>query len=440
MERCKGSGEPDTQASRPISNQAPTGSLFAQQSSKTWLRTWAVFVASSAAIALSAGAALGHIFTLPDTEWYLKIAQGNSGAVLQPFVVRQLGPLVCRALASVLHVSIESAFLMEGTVSLLVLLGIVGFLLLRAGVNPIMLAAVAGLTFWSELFNGLALPDLWYAALLGIFLLFLYQKRFLAAALMLFPLFLSRESTILVLFCLILVGWRRMRVAVTGVAVLASYAGMQIVKLLTAGGLSNREHLNPMLYMAGKVPWNFAKNVLGFPLWNNLNAGNCAVPQWQTSLHIGGVHTIGFCAYNPEISLWTLRLALSCFGLFPLLLIYLCLKRSRSIWTEDVLLRFCLVYGAISFFLAPELGSSVPRLFAYAWPLFVVAVPILATKYLMIPRRIVAPLLVLHLAIAWSATVNHSNTMNLVPEILMLLAVVGAYATAWMLVRQSKFA
>ena len=128
---------------------------------------------------------------------------------------------------------------------------------------------------------GLGLPDLWYAGLLSIFLLFLYQKHFLAAALMLFPLYLSRESTILVLFCLLVVGWRRMSALDYGVAIVASFSGMRIVKFLASASMANREHLDPNLYLAGKVPWNFAKNVLGIPLWNNLNQGNCAAPQWR---------------------------------------------------------------------------------------------------------------------------------------------------------------
>lgn len=407
---------------------------------QNWKSAWVLFVAASAAIATLVGSAMGRIFTLPDVGWYLKIAQGQSDTVLQPFVLRQLGPLVCRALASALPISIETAFLIEGAVSLLVLLTIVGFLLLRAGASPILLAAIAGLAFWAEMFNGLGLPDLWYAALLAIFLLFLYQKHFFAAALMLFPLYFSRESTILVLFCLLVAGWRRMRILDYGAALVAAYAGMRVVKMLSAGGLSNREQLSPMLYMAGKVPWNFAKNVLGLPLWNSLNQANCAVPQWTTTLHLGRTLTVGACTYQPAFQFWTLRMALSCFGLLPLLLIFLCIKKHRALWSDDVLLRFCLLYGALSFFLAPALGSSVPRLFAYSWPLFVVAAPILVIQFVSMPRRIVAPLLVLHLAISWSATFNHFNRMNFLPELVLLLAVGCAYIGSWMLLRQSKVA
>jgi hypothetical protein len=151
--------------------------------------TWALFVAGTALVAVIGGTAFGRIFTLPDVKFYLEIAQGNTAQALQPFASRQLGPLVCRAIAAMLHVSKTEAFVTEGVASLLVLFGIVGLLLLRTGTNTAMLCAIGGLAFWAALFNGLALPDLWYAALLSIFVLLLYEKHFLAAAVLLFPFF-----------------------------------------------------------------------------------------------------------------------------------------------------------------------------------------------------------------------------------------------------------
>lgn len=414
-------------------------------SSPVPLGPWALFLACTATLSVLIGTAFGDIFDLPDVEFYLKIAQGDTAHVLQPFALRQLGPLVCRAIAAALHVSINTAFLTEGVISMLVLVGIVGFLLLRAGARATMLLAVGGLAFWAALFNGLALPDLWFAALLSIFLLLLYQKHFLAAALMLFPLFLSRESTILVLVCLLVAGWRRMRMVDYAVAIIASFAGMRIVKILTSGGMSNREQMSPLLYMAGKVPWNFAKNILGLPPWNPLNTASCATPQWQMSLHLGSVSAFGVCAWQPALPAWTLRLALSSFGLLPLLLIYLWRKtprplaKPRPILPTDVLLRFCILYGALSFLLAPELGSSVPRLFDYAWPLFIVATPMLAIRHLSLPGRIAGPLVALHLAVAWSAALNTFNTMSFMLEAVTILALASAYIAAWMLLRQAKW-
>jgi hypothetical protein len=376
------------------------------------------------------------MFTQPDVAWYVKIAQGETGKVLQPFASRQMGPLVCQALMGVLHISVYSAFVVEGVAAILVLLGIVGLLLLRANANAIMLAAVGGLTFWSMLFNGLALPDLWFSAMLGVFLLLLERKHFLASALMLFPLFFSRESTLLVLICLLVAGWRRMPRVDYAVAAIASIAGMGVVKALTAGGLSNSDQMSPIIYMAGKVPWNFTTNVLAIPMWSNALQGHCATPMWQTSLHIGGMSSIGICGFDPAIPAWTFGVALSSFGLLPLLFVYLWRNLPHSIWSKDVLLRFCLVCGVISFLLAPTLGAAVPRLFGYSWPLFAVAVPMLAVKHLTMNPRIAVALLVLHLAVAWSAVLYTVDTLELAARVALLLALAGAYALGWFLLRK----
>jgi hypothetical protein len=165
-------------------------------------------------------------------------------------------------------------------------------------------------------------------------------------------------------------------------AVIASIAGVITVKALTTGSMSSQEQISQLLNMAGKVPGNFAKNALGLPLWNPLNTGSCASPQLQMSLHLGGMTAIGVCAWQPVHPVWTLRLALSCFGLLPLLLIYLWRTSPRPIWTSDLLLRSCILFGTLSFLIAPGIGSSAPRLFNYAWPLFIVAVPMLATQHL----------------------------------------------------------
>jgi hypothetical protein len=422
---------------RSPGNDARQGLFTRLQSLEKRIGTWAVFVACTASVAVIGGTAFGHIFNLPDVAFYLKIAQGDTAQVLQPFASRQLGPLVCRAIASLLHISVDSAFLVEGLVALLVLVGIVGFLLLRAGAGNPMFIAIGGLATWAALFNGLALPDLWYAAMLGIFLLLLYQKHFLAAAFLLFPLFLSRESTILVLVCLLIAGWRRMRGIDSAVAIVASIAGALTVKMLTAGAMSNGEQMSPLLYMAGKVPWNLAKNVLGLPLWSPLNPGNCSAPQWQVPLHIARLSTLGVCGYEPVLPAWTLRLALSCFGLLPLLVLYLWKKTPGSLWTSDLLLRFCVLYGALSFLIAPALGSSVPRLFNYAWPLFLVAAPMLATLHLRLPGKFAWPLVALHLVVAWSAALNTFNPMSLSEELATVLALACAYVGGWMLLRQA---
>ena len=128
-------------------DEASDGSSVHSLSSGRMTPAWPLFVACTAATSTLIGTAMGNFFTVPDVEWYLKIAQGNTAAVIQPFAFRQLGPLVCRALTFIPHIGVGSAYVLDGVVSLLVLLGIVGFMLRREGANPIVLAAVGGLAF-----------------------------------------------------------------------------------------------------------------------------------------------------------------------------------------------------------------------------------------------------------------------------------------------------
>jgi hypothetical protein len=137
------------------------------------------FVALAGTLAVVAGLAIGGMFTLPDSDWYLKMAQGETRSVIEPFSDRQLGPLIVRCLCTIPGMDVYRGFFLEGLISLALLLSITAHLLMRAGVPPVGLIAVGGLCYWTMLFNGLALPDLFFAALLSVFLLLLNRGRFL---------------------------------------------------------------------------------------------------------------------------------------------------------------------------------------------------------------------------------------------------------------------
>jgi len=64
------------------------------------------------------------------------------------------------------------------------------------------------------------------------------------------------------------------------------------------------------------------------------------------------------------------------FGVLPLLL-YIALRQGRFEGARsDLLMRFCLLYGLISFAIGPLLGASVYRLVLQGWPAFLVALPL----------------------------------------------------------------
>jgi hypothetical protein len=316
------------------------------------------------------------VFVAGDARFYLGIAIGDYSQVMQPFASRQLGALVVAALVHVLHWTVERGFLVEGGVSIVVMIAAIYPLALRTAAPRWLLFAMALVPFWAFLLQDLVLPDLWYSALLAVMLLMLASERMLGAALMMFPLMLSRESTSLTLICFLIAGWGWMRWRDRIIAVVSTIAGSVMVSHLAARAQPNLEQLPESIYMLAKVPWNFMHNVLGITPWSNVNPELCTVPIWTMPVHLGPVRAIGICGFSLAGWIEMTQAMLNDFGLLPLLVAFLW-WRCRKFATRNVLLRFTLLYGGVSVLVAPMLGTWFVRLIGYAWPLFFVALPLL---------------------------------------------------------------
>jgi hypothetical protein len=316
------------------------------------------------------------LFSVPDSSSYLRLALGDVAHVMQPWASRQLGVLVVRGLAAMLHVSVRQAFVIEAAVALLVTLLVVDCLLVRANAPRWMLVAVAVLPSWAMLVQYLALPDLWYAAMIAVLLVLLEREWLWAACVMMLPLMLSRESTSLTLLCFLLAAWRRLRWAQRATVVGAAVVGAIVVSRLSAGAMSNVEHIPQALYLFAKLPWNFMRNVLGVLPWSNVNTDLCKVPVWSMPLHISSVQAVGICGVSFQQQMAAVTAAMMQFGLLPLLFLAVWLRR-RMRRGDGSLLRFTLIYGGACFLLAPLLGAGFAHLVGYAWPLFLVAGPLL---------------------------------------------------------------
>lgn len=424
-------------ASSTFSERKQVMTLFSAPSSQTRTRSeqpiqllrLAIFVVLSSSLALAMGYRGSRLFTIPDVEWYIALAEGHVERVMQPFATRQLQPLLVRGLSHLTGFSVYSIFIALGVVSIVTVLTIVGGLLLRSGTPMWILIATGGCFFWADLVQGLALPDLWYAALLAIMLYALANRQTLAAVLMLFPLSLSRESTLLVLLCLLLAAWRRLSVVERVLAFVATFAGSFITARLSANALQNQQHVPASLYLLGKIPWNFLKNIAGVTPWTPRM--NICVPTWQIHLPFGPIKLFGICGFGLFLPLMTVFDGLTRFGLFPLLLLlFFPVRTWRSLWSESLFLRFCLVYGVISFLLAPMLGATVPRLFGYAWPLFMLAVPACLPPIFKSGAKMWG-FLAIHLI------VSYLPEMGAPIQLSLPLAIVG-YVAGWRLLRMAK--
>lgn len=312
-------------------------------------------------------------FGLPDSPEYLLMAQGRMALARQPFASRPLEPLLAGGLASTLHANVQTGFAILACVSFLFTMIVVFHLAMRTQAPRWVLLAMCAVPFWPQLLHGMALPDVWYAGVLSCLLLFLAADRPGFAALMLFPLMLSRESTSLTLVCLVAVGWRRLGWRGSALAVVASGAGSLAVRHLSAGAEANPEHLPQTLYLIGKAPWNLVRT-LGIQPWSNLYPYLCGSPVWQHRLHIGPLQAVGMCSTSTTAPREAMTALLTTYGLLlPLLVVVW--RRRAAIPKGDLLLRFSLLYGGISFLLPPLLGTWYVRFFGYAWPLFMVALP-----------------------------------------------------------------
>jgi len=320
---------------------------------------------------------LPTVFHSPDSSHYLQIAAGHTELVEQPFASRQLGPLVAAGLGKLLGGSLHGGFLLQGFLSLALAMGVTCWLATKTAAPRWLLLAMMLVPSWAVLLQYLVLPDLWYAAMLAVLLVLLEKRWFWSAALWMLPLMLSRESTSLTLLCFLAAAWpglgkRRWQVA--AVAFLAAAAGSVVVGRLAAASQANVEHLPQAVYMFAKVPWNFLRNVLGVLPWSDANTELCTVPVWSVPFRFGPVHSLGVCGFSVQQQLQAVEGTLINFGMLPLLVAVLW-WRHRKVRDRSVLLRFALLYGGVSFLLAPVLGAGFVHLMQYAWPLFLVALP-----------------------------------------------------------------
>ena len=368
---------PSTEPS-PTHLQAHMTALLAPM--RTWSRRTGLVallgaVAAGAALAIAIAMRLQPFFGIADASEYLELASGNVRGVMQPFASRPLGALLAHALAGLLHTTIYVGYYAEAAIALLVLLAAVCWLMLGSAAPRWMLFGVMVVPTWVTLVQNLVFPDLFYAALLAVVLVLLAREHFFAAALMMFPLMLTRESTSLTLLCFLLAAWASLRWRDRVAAMLAAAAGSVVVSRFSAAAQPNVEHLPEAVYILAKIPWNFLRNVLGVLPWSDANSELCAVPVWSFPFHLGPVHALGVCGVSIQQQLVALDVTLGNFGLLPLLVLWIWWHGRRTARPRSVLLRFTLLYGTVSFLLAPMLGAGFLHLVGYAWPLFLVALP-----------------------------------------------------------------
>jgi hypothetical protein len=311
------------------------------------------------------------------TEYYAMAANSHAtvhsyyaGRVLHPFVVG----LVSRAV----HIDLTNAFIVVSWLSMAIFLVALYFLWLRdtsyaalllpLALTPQIIYAFRSYYYW---------PEVFYSALLGIFFL-VYRRRFWLSLPLLLALYVTRESTILLVLACVLVAATNRRWIEAGAAAVTGFIGATYTGWLVRRALPSSHHVSmPVLY-AGKIGYNFFRSFLGVLFWSDTNAATIGctpvhtwtVPSW---IPLGAIHTVGYCGTNFWIPVFTVVLMSCVFGTLPVFAWKL-LRHSDGwkLLRAHPDLGVAAVYGALSFILAPLVGTATLRYAVLAWPLFLV--------------------------------------------------------------------
>ena len=392
----------------------------------------------------------GSAILAPDATVYRSLATGLRAAVPAPFSARILGPAAAQWLGKLTGLGVDKGFLILGVLSLGTILIAAMYLLCSQDVQPGILAAVFLMPFWLKLFNSYYLPDLLHAAILEALLLCLVYGRLTVAMLLLFPAYLSRESTLLAALCLAWAAWRRVSFQAILAGFSATIAGILVSWHFVHLGAANVRGMGSGEYLAGKLVWGFLRNVFGLPLWTSSFALPNCTPMWSISpprwFHFGAIHTVGVC---PPSAWGPARLLLAWFGVFGIGPAIAAAYFKTTPWRKTVsaatairsagtaiAFRFCVIYGLIAFFLAPLLGASVDRLTEYAWPFYLIALPWIVSQY-PVPWRHGRWLLLVHLGACWIAWYGFSREEPTTFYIYAGIAVLTLNIVAYIAVKRS---
>ncbi|KAF0135193.1 MAG: hypothetical protein FD145_19 [Candidatus Saganbacteria bacterium] len=320
----------------------------------------------------------------PDSHWYINMAEGNYQETAKPFSYRVLYPFLAQKLTLLTH-DVRSSFIVLALVSIFLLLFAVILLLMSKTTLPkILIISLFFTPYIMSLLKEYYLPDLCHAAIISCFFLTTIIFNRWYGILWLLPLFLTRESTILLSLTIILITFYNRENKLAMAALITTFIAIAISIYISsvAPSMPNLHRVNDLLYLFGKIPFNFLRNVLGVYTWFNVNDYHhpIVILKMPKYIHLGAIKTIVFGCLNFDRPLRTLITLLTYFGTLPIILLSI-VKFRRKYLNNDIWLPVAVVYGLLTFCLGPSLGSSVERLVGFGWPAFLIATPILLAKY-----------------------------------------------------------
>ena len=212
-------------------------------------------------------AAVGWPKTPPliaDSIAYRAMALGRFGEVPGSICGRILHPAVVRFISWATKLNIDQAFFTVALVTLAVLIVSVAWILKQTtGFGVFVLPLLFTPVLVEEMFGLYYCQDLFYAALICCFFVALLKRRKWLALSLLFPLFLTRESTVLLAAVWAVLAWCESDLPLVGACIGVTLAGWGVSRAFAALGQPNVHHTNELLFLGLKPAYDSLRNLLG---------------------------------------------------------------------------------------------------------------------------------------------------------------------------------
>ncbi|TSA45718.1 hypothetical protein D4R51_01400 [bacterium] len=377
-----------------------------------------------------------------DTEWYIAAANGHLNTLIEPYSSRFLHTFLVGWLSQNTPLDTYQGFYLLAIASTFLFFTINSFILKDVIRTPFLLIPLLLLPYFFDTIREVFQPDSLYTFLTALFFLFVLFKKETYGLLTLFLMFMARESTILLGIIYAGMSWIWSKKTLVIAIVIIVAASLWLGGIMKNIGQPNIHNMNSSVYMAAKLSYNFATNVLGMKPW--INTSNACEPIFRVALpHIkslGTVQQIGLCGFDSSMPLKALITLLTIFGVAPLLLLFVLFKRFKNVakgFSFGLIL--AAVYGIAHYLFGIVAGTGIQRIVGYGWPAFLLFVPFLIRAFFEIDKKFIIKLSLAQLVAAWLPLVVYKiNGDGMNSLILILIAVVALYFYTFRIVKNQN--
>jgi hypothetical protein len=316
---------------------------------------------------------------------YKALAEGRISEVYYYYAKRIAHPFVAGLVSHLCRIPTEAAFRCVAVVSLVAFLIAIHTFWSRFA--PSLTPIVLPLAITPSLllvYRDYYFQDLFHAVLVALFLLAMNQQSGGQAWIgvpLLLALHVTRESTTFLSATAAGLAYLAGRKRFAAALLLAGIAGTAAANWLGTFGIPNKHGVSEVMFLLGKASFNLLRSWFGIIGWTNTNADTLGCdPVWQLPAPpwLGSIKAVGVCRPDWRIPLQTVMQMTGAFGALPVVLLWLLRRHGwRQLRQQRLGTQIALLYGLLSWAMAPLLGTWIRRYVFYAWPSFLFGVPVL---------------------------------------------------------------